>query len=268
MLVLLNTSNFAYSAGLQFAYSQTMYSLDGCFAILALALPVTLIVTSIFAPSANFAELKLQLRSNKTAQAYSCYTLVYKIVLGLMMSQLNEIEEATIAIFFVAVVYLVYVLASVPFKSGMMNYRSVVVQLSAVSVVGVTMYYRSMKSTTDPAAVSLLLEPAYFEIVVVYLASGISTLSLINEVYLKIKKPVERVANDYKDENMQHKLDEVEHNDTHENLKVGHHEEGRLSRRQLQSRESSHAGSRRSNRPSYEGAKHPKRNSSREHITK
>lgn len=108
-----------------------------------------------------------------------------RLVLGLLMSQLNEIEEATIISFFVGIIFMVYLWGSLPFEKTYHNYRSIIAQLSVLSGLLMGMYYRSMKSTTPIIIRTAIVEPAYCLIISLFVCLAISAASLVYELYLK-----------------------------------------------------------------------------------
>ena len=110
------------------------------------------------------------------------------------MAQLNEVEEATIANVFYGIFFLVYIMATLPYVKGYHNYRAIIVQSSGLVILSVTMYYRSMKSNTDPAVTYQILYPAVVEVIAIFLSIGVSAICLFYELYMKyIKKPVESI---------------------------------------------------------------------------
>lgn len=187
MLVLFNTFNFAYSAGLQFTYAKTLVSVNSLVAVSAMLLPLVAAVAVTFTDPKQFGEFKNHYRSDGMSQTYFVWTIAYRIALGVCMSQLNEVEEATIVTFSLSVLFMVYLLTNTPYIRGYQNYRAVADQASIMVSLFVAMYYRSMKSTADVETVSQLLAPAYASIVSMYTATGISVGSLAYELYLKFK---------------------------------------------------------------------------------
>lgn len=76
------------------------------------------------------------------------------------MSRLNEVEEATIANVFYSILFLVYIMSNLPYVKAYQNYRAIVVQTSGLIILSVAMYYRSMKSNTNPSVTYHILDPA------------------------------------------------------------------------------------------------------------
>lgn len=113
--------------------------------------------------------------------------ILWRVGLGLLMSQLNENEEATILCFFVGIVFMVYLLASVPFRRAYQNYRSASAQLGVLAGLFVGMYYRSMKSTTSIETRTEIVGPAYCLVAALFLCLGVSLATLIYEIYRKCR---------------------------------------------------------------------------------
>ena len=97
-------------------------------------------------------------------------------------------EEATITNVFYAVIFMMYLLVNVPYKDGYHNYRAIVHQGTQLTILSVTMFYRSMKSTTAPDSAYTILRPAIIEIFAIFLCIALSAGSLVYELYLKYKK--------------------------------------------------------------------------------
>lgn len=187
MLVLFNTFNLTYSAGLQFTYCETLVSLNSAVAAVSLLLPLGAAIAVTATDPKQFGEFKSHYRPDLMSQSYFVWTFLYRSVLGVCMSQLNEVEEATIVTFSVSVIFMVYLMTNTPYVKGYQNYRSITDQVAIMVSLFVAMYYRSMKSTSDVATVSQILAPAFLSIVVMYTATAISAATLGYELYLKFK---------------------------------------------------------------------------------
>lgn len=188
MLVLFNSFNIAYSAGLQFTYCETLISLNSAVAVLALLLPIGAGVAVTVADPKHFGEFKAHYRPDIMSQLYFLCTIVFRMALGACMSQMNEVEEATIINFFLAMIFGMYLLTNTPYMYGYQNYRAMVDHSSILVSLFVAMFYRSMKSTTDIAVASQILDPALLSVVSLYLSLGVSAAALGYELYLKFRK--------------------------------------------------------------------------------
>lgn len=147
-----------------------------------------MVAVIIFTDKKEFGEFSSHYKPDLTCQGYFVATLAYRMVLGQSMGRLNEVEDATIANVFYAIIFLVYLMANLPYVKGYQNYRAIIVQISGLTILGVAMYYRSMKSNTDPSVTYQILDPALLEVSAIFASIGISAGCLFYELYLKIKK--------------------------------------------------------------------------------
>jgi hypothetical protein len=81
-----------------------------------------------------------------------------------------------------------FLMVNLPYKKPYHNYRAIIIQLSGLIVLSVTMFYRSMKSNTDPAVTYQILSPAMLEVIAIFASLGVSTGCLGYEFYLKFFK--------------------------------------------------------------------------------
>lgn len=101
------------------------------------------------------------------------------------MSQLNESPNVTIVCFFLAICFLMYQVSNLPFIEGYHNYRAITQQVTLIAVVGIAMFYRSMRNNQPVAVASQILEPAYLQIIGLYLCVVLSAGCLGYEMYIK-----------------------------------------------------------------------------------
>lgn len=188
MLVLFNSFNIAYSAGLHFTYCETLFSLNTAVAVVALLLPLSAAVAVTVADPKQFGEFKAHYRPDTMSQLYFVCTIAFRMTLGACMSQMNEVEEATIVNFFIGVVFIMYLMTNTPYIKGYHNYRSMFDQAAILCSLFVAMYYRSMKSTTASAIATQILDPALLSVVTLYASLGVSAACLGYELYLKFRK--------------------------------------------------------------------------------
>jgi hypothetical protein len=90
------------------------------------------------------------------------------------MSQLNEIEEATLFNFFIRLLFMIHIFGDRPYIKGCHNWRSLIVQIGCLSGLFVAMYYRSMKSTTSIATSTSILEPNMLVMAMLIFSVGVS----------------------------------------------------------------------------------------------
>lgn len=68
---------------------------------------------------------------------------------------------------FLSIVFLMYLLSNLPYTEGYHNYRAAICQISIITVFFITMYYRSMKQNTPLDAKGYIVNPAFFQILVI-----------------------------------------------------------------------------------------------------
>jgi hypothetical protein len=100
---------------------------------------------------------------------------------------------------------MVYLMANLPYVKGYHNYRAIIVQATAISILSSIMYYRSMKSTTSPEKAYKMFAPALVEVIMIFASIGISAGCLIYEFYLKYIKQTKPKP---KDNQLEHSEDE------------------------------------------------------------
>lgn len=205
MLVIFNSLNTAYSVGLQFTYldSSNPYFVASIIGtVVSLLLPLAMVAAVVFSDKKEFGEFSSHYKEDIVSQGYFVATIAYRVLIGQTMSHYNEVEEATIVNVFYAVVFLLYLLSNTPYVKGYHNYRAIIVQMSGLIILCVTMFYRSMKSNTNPAEAYQILSPAMLEVVAIFTSLGVSAGCLCYELYLKVKSlfrkpaPVEKTPLD------------------------------------------------------------------------
>lgn len=191
MMVIFNCFNVAYGVGIEFTYldsSNPEYLTSLAITVLSLALPFAMIAAIIFSNRKEFGEFSNLYKKDLMSQGYFIFTIIYRTVLGLSMSSYNEVEEATIVNVFYAIVFLLFLMVNLPYAKAYHNYRAIIIQLTGLIILSVTMYYRSMKSNTDPSVAYQILSPALLEVVGIFLSLGVSAGCLLYELVLKIKQ--------------------------------------------------------------------------------
>ena len=152
----------------------------------------------VFTEKEEFGEFSQLYKKDSTSQSYFVFTIIYRMVLGLSMSHFNEVEESTIVNVFYAIIFLVFLMASIPYAKAYHNYRAIIVQLTNLIILSVTMYYRSMKSNTDPSVTYQIQSPAMLEVVSIFASLGISAGCLFYELIMRLKeclkKPEDKIA--------------------------------------------------------------------------
>ena len=201
MMVVFNCFNIAYGAGIELTYldkSNPLFSTSLIVTSLSLALPLVMMGAIVFTEKEEFGEFSRLYKKDSTSQSYFVFTIIYRMVLGLSMSHFNEVEESTIVNVFYAIIFLVFLMASIPYAKAYHNYRAIIVQLTNLIILSVTMYYRSMKSNTDPSVTYQIQSPAMLEVVSIFASLGISAGCLFYELIMRLKeclkKPEDRIA--------------------------------------------------------------------------
>ena len=160
MITLFNTFNIGYSIGIQVTYG-AVTPLDAIICAASILFLLGSVAGLTFAEKEGYAEFQNFLRRDWMSQFYFQYTIAYRFILGILMSQLNEIPSVTVFVFFLAITFLMYQIVNLPFKKGYHNYRAITHQVSAVAIIAISMYYRSMKANESVAVATNLLSPAY-----------------------------------------------------------------------------------------------------------
>ena len=154
--------------------SNPLFSTSLIVTTLSLALPLVMMGAIVFTEKEEFGEFSQLYKKDSTSQSYFVFTIIYRIVLGLSMSHFNEVEESTIVNVFYAIIFLVFLMTNLPYAKAYHNYRAIIVQLTNLIILSVTMYYRSMKSNTDPSVTYQILSPAMLEVASIFASFGIS----------------------------------------------------------------------------------------------
>ena len=195
MLAVFNSLNIAYSLGIQTTYGSPDLQVPNIIAgLCALGLPIAMVSVMIFAEKTEFGEFMTHYKRGLICKGYFAVTLLYRLVLGVSLSHQNEVEESTITNVFLGIIFTLYLLANKPYKKAYHNYRAVFCQLTGLTILCVTMYYRSMKSNTPPDVAYRIFSPAILQIVMIFGCIGISAGCLGYELYLKIQERTGKVV--------------------------------------------------------------------------
>lgn len=151
-------------------------------------LPVTVSLFFIFTDKEGFDEYSRQF--NKKNSHFIIVSLFYRMILGQAISQLNIFDEGTIVTFFIGVIYFLILIANIPFRSFYHNYRSAIIQLSSLSILFNTMYYRSMKSNESKIVLFMSMAPGIIQLATISLSTVFSFGCLISDILKRcVKKP-------------------------------------------------------------------------------
>lgn len=109
-------------------------------------------------------------------------SIVYRVIVGFLMSYHHDSSNVTIITTFLSLGFLIYTLADLPFTEGYHNYRSIFCQISTITILFISMYYRSMKSTTPIVVKGYLLNAAYLKVLMIMITIIMSLIILCYEI--------------------------------------------------------------------------------------
>ena len=150
-LILFNSLNFAYAAGIHFKYApagDSLYLLGTLAAVSTLVVPLIMMIALECSEEEGFGEFKLKLKEGCLEKAYFVATLLYRMGIGLYLAAGNENDLSTLLILALSLLFLLYNLVNLPFVRAYHNYRANICHFTQFIILFVAMYYRSMKSTT------------------------------------------------------------------------------------------------------------------------
>ena len=114
-------------------------------------------------------------------------TLIFRLLLGFFLAFNNESHLSTLFVLGISLAFILYNLINLPYAQAYHNYRACICHLSQFVIIFVTMYYRSMKSTTNVAEVASIYEPAKLEFAALSITLVMSAGVLFYDAYIKIK---------------------------------------------------------------------------------
>lgn len=183
---MLNSFNVFFSTGLQLTYRpQSSLVLNYGTMAVALVLQLATLLVLLLGKTDLLGEFRDHFRLNATARNFMTSTLLFRLALALLMSCCNEIEEATIVLFFVGVVFFVYFIGELPYRLAYHNYRSGCCQVGGVVVLFSAMYYRSMKSNASDLEVEGIRWPGILLVGSLIVATLVSLAALCYEMYIR-----------------------------------------------------------------------------------
>lgn len=175
MLVAFNIYNVAYSFGLQMIYGDNnSTAMNVAICAVALLFLIGMSIAIYVTNSTEYGEFLSHYKNSIVCQSYFPVTIMYRMLLGVCTSALNEYEDMTIVNLFIGILYILYLGANLPYRKAYHNYRAIVIQATGVMILIITMYYRSMKSYTQPDTVFRIFTPAYIEIILIGACIGVS----------------------------------------------------------------------------------------------
>lgn len=108
----------------------------------------------------GFGEFKDKFKPDALQSNYMTITLLFRLLLGFFLAFNNENHLSTLFVLGISLAFILYNLINLPYSQAYHNYRACICHLSQFVIIFVTMYYRSMKSTTDITEVASIYEPA------------------------------------------------------------------------------------------------------------
>ena len=115
-------------------------------------------------------------------------TILYRTGIGLYVSTMNEDSTSTLIVMALSIAFLMYNLVNLPYTKAYHNYRANICHFAQAICLFVTMYYRSMMSSTPITDVASIYSPAYLEIAAIFISLIVSLVVLAYEVYIFIKE--------------------------------------------------------------------------------
>lgn len=188
-LILFNCFNFAYSAGIHFAYApkdDSLYTAGTVAAVLSIVLPVLMALGLMCAEDEGFGEYKEKFKPGFVERLYFVVTISYRTGIGLYISTMNEDSMSTLIVIALSLAFLLYNLVNLPYAKAYHNYRANICHLTQFVCLFVALYYRSMMSSTSRTAVSTVFSPVYLEFSCICLSLIVSLIVLVYEIYLFI----------------------------------------------------------------------------------
>lgn len=192
-LILFNCYNFAYSAGLHFYYAvpeDPLYALGTAAASATLVIPTLMAVALMCSEEDGFGEYKDKLKDGAVEKGYFVGTILYRTGMGLYVATMNEDELSTLIVLAMSIIWLLYNLVNLPFRKAYHNYRANICHLTQFVCLFVTLYYRSMMSTTNWKVSAVIFTPVYIELTCIVVSLLVSLIVLLYEVYIFIKNCV------------------------------------------------------------------------------
>ena len=183
MLALFSSLNVGYSTGLYVLYGECSWG-NTVGLIIALAILLSVIASQV----CNNRHFSYEPSSSQALKekSYFAMVLIYRVILGLTMSLLNQKEYVVVVVFSVSVLHFVYLISSNPFRRVHHNYRVVLNQLLILVVLLMRMFYRSFRMNKEIVMTSLITDPGVVEVGVLCLTVIMNAVSVGYDVYLKI----------------------------------------------------------------------------------
>lgn len=136
--------------------------------------------------TASFGEFKDSFKLNWLCRMYIVISIIYRIVLGLIISlNLNDIY-GTLVVLFISITFILFNIINLPFKSVLHNYRANFMHLTQFMILLVANYYRSMKANIALNQKSHIHTPAMIMIVLLVLSLIFSLIVALYESIIKI----------------------------------------------------------------------------------
>lgn len=185
--LLFNMLNLGFSAGLQIKYIDVVDAWSILAMLLSFTLIIALIIAQFVTDRQEFGEYLDKFKQQRLQSNYISISLVFRFILGLLISLLNEWPQNGLVLVLLGGSYLGYIFHSEPFLDASQNIRSKAVHCVLVLVLFVAYYYR-MEAKYDEVSSSYFLFPAYLQLSVVGLVVIGSTLNLGYQLYQRVRE--------------------------------------------------------------------------------
>lgn len=87
-----------------------------------------------------------------------------------------------------SLLWLLYNLVNLPFTKAYHNYRACICHLTQFLCLFVAMYYRSMKSTSQPTETAYIFSPVYLEYACIFISLVVSLVVLVYDAYIWLRE--------------------------------------------------------------------------------
>ena len=165
-LILFNSLNFAYSAGIHFNYApseDSLYVLGTLGAVLVIIVPILMGIGLLCSQEKGFGEFKDTLKRGWVEKSYFVVTIAYRMAIGLYLSIHNEDALSSLIILAISLFFLIYNLVNLPFAKAYNNYRANICHFAQFIILFIVMYYRSMMSGRSDQETAYIFGPMYLE---------------------------------------------------------------------------------------------------------
>lgn len=189
-LIIFSSFNISYSAGMHYKYadkSDNIYVLSSVvMAMSLLAMLISIIMMEVTATK-TYGQFKSKFKQNWTCKIFISATLLYRMALGFYSAVESQNSYSTLLILAFSFTFVLYCLINTPYKDWYHNYRSCFVHCAMLTILLITNYYRTMKSTTPLQIKAKIHSPALLQLSLIFSCLFVSIVVLIYDTYLRMK---------------------------------------------------------------------------------